>query len=185
MVRESKKITCKNGKEFTLVFLGSNNAEQFLDFMHQVSGETHFMSRYEDEVKIDIEAIQEEKNILKSFEEDEKQAMISLFDGERIVGHIAIRRVSKSRKTAHRCIIGLGVLKEYHGLGLGTALINQAISFAKEAGYTCMELGVFSDNLPAQGLYKKMGFSEYGRLPEAFILDDGTLLDEMTMYRKL
>jgi RimJ/RimL family protein N-acetyltransferase len=48
-----------------------------------------------------------------------------------------------------------------------------------------MELGVLSDNIPAQGLYKKMGFTEWGNLQEAFILDDGTVIDEITMYRKL
>jgi hypothetical protein len=30
-----------------------------------------------------------------------------------------------------------------------------------------------------------MGFTEWGNLPEAFILDDGTVIDEITMYRKL
>ncbi len=178
-------VTNKAGNEFKLVFIGPEHAEQFLDFMHQVSCDTHFMSRYGDEVLQDESAIQAEQARLNTFKKDDKQAMISILDGERIIGNVAIRCVTKHRKTSHRCSIGLAVRKEYHGLGLGTTLVNQAISFAKNAGYKSMELGVLSDNIPAQGLYKKMGFIEWGRLPGAFILDDGTVLDEITMYRNL
>ena len=59
------------------------------------------------------------------------------------------------------------------------------IKFAKTAGYQYIELGVLSDNKTAQGLYKKMGFEEWGRLPNAFILDDGSTLDEITMYKAI
>lgn len=185
MILKPKTITCKNGKEFTIASIGPNNAVQFLDFMHQVSSDTHFMYRYGDEISQDEKAIQEEQIRLTTFQEDDKQAMISIFDGDSIIGNIAIRCVAKNRKTAHRCSIGLGVRKEYHGFGLGTILVDQAINFAKSSGYKSMELGVLSDNLPAQGLYKKMGFTEWGRLPKAFVLDDGTAIDEIAMYRKL
>ena len=185
MILDSTTITCKTGKEFQLVSIGPDNAEQFLDFMHQVSCDTHFMSRYGEEVKLDAAAIQAEKERQKTLQDSDIQGMFSIFDGNRIIGNIAVRQVCCHRKTAHRCSIGLGIRKEYHGLGLGTILMNHAINFAKEAGYKSMELGVLSDNIIAQGLYKKMGFTEWGRLPEAFILDDGTPIDEITMYRKL
>ena len=185
MILESTTITCKTGKEFQLVPIGPEHAEKFLDFMHQVSCDTHFMTRYGDEVKLDEEAVQAERNRIKMLHDDEIQGMFSIFDGDRIVGNIAVRQVCKHRKSAHRCNIGLGVRKEYHGLGLGTILIDHAIKFATEAGYKSMELGVLADNIPAQGLYKKMGFTEWGRLPSAFILDDGTVIDEITMYRGL
>ena len=182
---EPEKITCKNGKEYKLVSIGPDNAEQFLDFMHQVSSDTHFMTRYGDEVGQDEEAVEAEKSRLKGLYEDSRQGMLSIFDGEKIIGNIAIRCVCKHRKSSHRCSIGLGVRKEYHGLGLGTILIQHALDFAKEAEYQTMELGVMSDNKPAQGLYKKMGFVEWGRLPKAFILDDGNTVDEITMYRAI
>ena len=133
----------------------------------------------------DEKAVQAEKERIGGIKEDDRQTMLSVFDGDRIIGNIVVRRVTKNRKTAHRCSIGIGIRKEYQGLGLGTILLEKAIAFAREAGYTNMELGVLSDNLPAQGLYRKMGFIECGRLPEAFILDDGTVLDEVIMYRKL
>ena len=63
--------------------------------------------------------------------------------------------------------------------------MNRAIKFAKESGYELMELGVLSDNEPARSLYEKMGFTEWGRLPDAFRLDCGKSIDEITMYKKL
>ena len=41
----SEKFLCKNGKELKLSTIGPKEAEQFLKFMKQVTGETHFMSR--------------------------------------------------------------------------------------------------------------------------------------------
>ncbi len=182
---EAEKITGKSGKEFKILPIGPDHAGQFLDFMRQVSEDTHFMSRYGDEVGQTEKDILAERERQKVLSEDDRQGMISIFDGDRIIGNIAVRSAGKGRKTNHRCCVGLAVRKEYQGEGLGTILMEYAIDFAKKAGYQSMELGVLSDNKVAQGLYKKMGFVEWGRLPDAFILDDGTRLDEITMYKAL
>lgn len=181
----SEKILCKNGKELKITTIGPNEAEQFLKFMKQVSGETHFMSRYEDEIDLSKEGIAAERERQKILFDDERQAMISILDENRIIGNIAIRREGKSRKTSHRCSMGLGILKEFHGFGLGTLLMERGLAFAKEAGYQCVELGVLADNVAAMGLYKKMGFEESGCIPDAFHLDDGRWIDEISMYKKI
>lgn len=181
----SEKFLCKNGKELKITTIGPKEAEQFLKFMKQVSGETHFMSRYEDEVDLSKEGIAAERERQKILFEDERQTMISIFDDNRIIGNIAIRTQGKSRKTDHRCAMGLGILKEYHGYGLGTLLMERGLAFAKEVGYQCVELGVLADNVAARSLYKKMGFEESGCLPGAFHLDDGRWIDEISMYKKI
>lgn len=48
-----------------------------------------------------------------------------------------------------------------------------------------MELGVLSDNTPARSLYKKMGFIECGCIPGAIRLDNGELIDEISMYKQI
>ena len=132
---EAEIITCKSGKELRIVSIGPDYAEQFLDFMHQVSNDTHFMSRYGNEVGQTEKDILAERERLNGLFEDNRQGMLSIFDGNRIIGNIAIRNVGKGRKTKHRCSIGLAVRKEYHGEGLGTILMEYAIKFAKTAGY--------------------------------------------------
>ena len=131
---EAEIITCKSGKELRIVSIGPDYAEQFLDFMHQVSNDTHFMSRYGNEVGQTEKDILAERERLNGLFQDDRQGMLSIFDGNRIIGNIAIRNVGKGRKTKHRCSIGLAVRKEYHGEGLGTILMEYAIKFAKIAG---------------------------------------------------
>lgn len=185
MKEQDREITGKDGQKYTMKSINAANAEQFLDFMYQVSDDTHFMTRYGDEVGKSENDIKEEGNRLQNLYDDSRQTMTSIFEGEKIIGNIAVRCVGKGRKTKHRCEIGLGVRKEYHGAGLGTILMEHAIVFAKNAGYTCMELEVLEDNTKALGLYKKMGFVESGRLPGAFQLDDGTEIGEISMYKIL
>ncbi|MBQ2609678.1 MAG: GNAT family N-acetyltransferase [Butyrivibrio sp.] len=186
MYMEPEKIICKNGKEYKMTSIGPNNAVEYLDLMYQVSSDTHFMTRYGDEVKRDEAGVEAEKARLKRLADDERQAMISVFDGDKIIGNVAVYSSGAiHRKMAHRCSMGIGIRKEYRGLGLGNILVNRAIKFAKESGYELMELGVLSDNEPARSLYEKMGFTEWGRLPDAFRLDCGKSIDEITMYKKL
>ena len=64
--------------------------------------------------------------------------------------------------------MGISILKEYWGLGLGKALTKACIQCAKEAGYTQLELNVVSENEAAVSLYKSFGFTEFGRNPRGF-----------------
>ncbi len=182
---EAEKFNCKNGTELQILSIGPAYAKEYLDFMKQVSDETHYMSRYGDEIGLSENEIMAEKDRQSALANDERQGMISILHNDRIIGNIAIRGVGKGRKTAHRCYVGLAVRKEFQGYGLGTILMEKAIKFAKDVGYEYMELGVLSDNTPARSLYKKMGFIESGCIPGAFRLDDGECLDEIAMYKIL
>ena len=64
--------------------------------------------------------------------------------------------------------MGIGILKEYWGLGLGKALTKACIQCAKEAGYTQVELNVVAENEAAISLYQSLGFTEFGRNPRGF-----------------
>ena len=86
----------------------------------------------------------------------------------KIVGTAGIEAVGTMYKVRHRAEFGISVLKEYWGLGLGTALLRACIQCAKEAGYVQLELNVVANNTRAIAIYKKMGFVEYGRNPKGF-----------------
>jgi ribosomal protein S18 acetylase RimI-like enzyme len=63
---------------------------------------------------------------------------------------------------AHSGVLGIGVLAEYRGKGIGRALMHAALSKAKEIGLTRIELMVREKNEPAITLYKKFGFEIEG-----------------------
>jgi len=52
------------------------------------------------------------------------------------------------------------VLKEYRNKGIGRKLMNALIEEAKKRNCSRITLEVRKDNLPAQNLYKDLGFSE-------------------------
>lgn len=58
----------------------------------------------------------------------------------------------------HSGRLGIGILSEYRGQGIGEALIRAALEKAKQIGLTRVELTVREGNKRAIALYEKMGF---------------------------
>jgi len=59
-------------------------------------------------------------------------------------------------------LVRLYVVKEFHGTGVASDLMNFAIDFAKIKGYQRMYLSVWEYNFRARGFYHKYGFSNSG-----------------------
>ena len=68
----------------------------------------------------------------------------------------------KRETMAHGGVLGMGVLDNYRGKGIGIALMRATLAQAKKAGFKRVELTVREDNLRAQGLYTKIGFAVEG-----------------------
>ena len=52
----------------------------------------------------------------------------------------------------------LAVFPEFHGMGIGSRLIDLTKQRALEKGYQTLSLSVFADNIQAQSLYSRKGF---------------------------
>ncbi len=105
--------------------------------------------------------------------------------GERIVGHVDLRG-GRLRSEMHRTTLGLGIERAYHRRGLGRALCQRAIVFAREeACATWIDLHVFAENAPARALYREIGFEERGAYEDAFRLPDGAIVGDVHMVLKL
>ncbi len=97
------------------------------------------------------------------------------FHGD-LVGFMALMGGQLNKKK-HSREIAMGVLKSHTGKGLGKRLLTHAISFSKKTGITRLELTVISENMPAIGLYEKIGFNLEG-IKKCSIRIGGRLLDE-------
>ena len=60
----------------------------------------------------------------------------------------------------HRCNVGISLYRAFWGMGVGTALMAEILAGARAAGFEQAELEVVAANVPAIGLYKKMGFKK-------------------------
>jgi ribosomal protein S18 acetylase RimI-like enzyme len=72
---------------------------------------------------------------------------------------------------AHAGVLGMGVLSEFRGFGIGKALIAAAIARAKEIGLTRIELTVREENHRAIALYEKVGFVVEGIKKQSTLID--------------
>ncbi|MBA2728693.1 MAG: GNAT family N-acetyltransferase [Parachlamydiaceae bacterium] len=72
------------------------------------------------------------------------------------------------------------------GQGIGTLLIKASLYLAKDLGFHAMQFNkVFSQNISAINLYRKLGFNIIQTLPEAVQNPDGSYQDAYIMYRTL
>ena len=103
------------------------------------------------------------------------------FRGEALVGMIDLHRFPGRR--GHAAGLGMGVHDNWTGQGIGTRLMQEAITYADRwLGLRRLELTVFTDNAPALALYRRFGFTVEGT-HRGFALRDGTLVDAHCMAR--
>jgi RimJ/RimL family protein N-acetyltransferase len=98
---------------------------------------------------------------------------------DRVVGWCDITRSNRTVH-AHCGVLGMGLLPEFRGLGIGTKLINATMAAACDAGMTRIELHVHANNPAAIALYKKVGFKQEGILRDKTLID-GRYIDSIMM----
>jgi ribosomal protein S18 acetylase RimI-like enzyme len=76
--------------------------------------------------------------------------------------------------------LGMGVLPEFRGQGLGQRLLESCMAIARRVGVTRVELETRSDNEQALSLYRRMGFQFEG-VKRRGIQVDGEYKDTTTM----
>ena len=161
----SQKITLKNGKEAWLRNAEASDGSAVFETFNQTHAETDYLLSYPDENSYDPE--QEAAFLDKKSKSPNEIEIIALVDGQ-IAGMAGIESLGAKHKVKHRAELGISILKEYWGLGLGKALINACIKCAEIAGYEQIELNVVAENEVAVAMYLKAGFKVYGRNPRGF-----------------
>jgi RimJ/RimL family protein N-acetyltransferase len=71
----------------------------------------------------------------------------------------------------HRGVIGMGVLPDFRGRGIGHRLLRASVDHAHQLGIERIELEVFVSNQPAIHLYESFGFAVEGTLRHGRKLD--------------
>ncbi len=91
------------------------------------------------------------------------QAFLVAAEGERIVGWLQMVR-QPHPVVRHVATFGMAVAPDRRGRGIGSALLAEALRWAREQGVAKVELSVYPENRAALGLYRRFGFVEEGRL---------------------
>ena len=164
-MKYEQTILLKNGKEAVIRNGDEPDGAAVFDVFNRTHGETDYLLTYPDENSFDSE--QEAQFLKEKAISTNEIELVAIVDGK-IAGTAGIESVGEKYKVKHRAEFGIGILKEYWGLGLGKALTKACIQCAIDAGYEQLELNVIAENERALSLYRSLGFVEYGRNPRGF-----------------
>ncbi len=172
-----KDYTLKDGRTLVLEQSKGEDAKEILDCMRKIGGETDFLLIDRRGIPLSIE--QEAMFI----EQLNSAPTCRMFTG-RVDGKVVCVcdvKAPANKKVAHVGVIGISCLKEYWGLGIGSAMVSTLIDFAKETGVIkLLTLEVHEQNTRAQKLYEKFGFEVVGSHKGKFFVN-GNYYDDILM----
>ena len=121
----------------------------------------------------------DERRYLRSLHRSRDAAVFVVETPEGIVGRLSVGR-DPHPASAHVADLGLMVAKGRRRQGIGRALLERAVDWARRAGVSKLELHVFPHNEPAIQLYEEFGFRREG-YRERHYRRDGDLVDAVLM----
>lgn len=156
-----------------------SDAEKLMEFMNALSSEETYIRMQGRQL-----TLKEEQEYLADFIkniEENKAVKLFAFIGDELVGVADVKLDFGAM--AHVGVFGIVLKKEYRNQGIGSALLKKTLLEAKQKlkKLEIVTLGVFSDNERGIHLYKKVGFTQYGSLPNG-VIRKGKYSDHIDMY---
>ena len=103
----------------------------------------------------------DERRYLRSIRRSPHAAVFVAEAPAGVVGRLSLAR-DPHPASLHVADLGLMVAAGHRRRGIGRALLQRAVEWAREAGVSKLELHVFPHNEPAIALYRAFGFVEEG-----------------------
>ncbi|HKU47134.1 MAG TPA: GNAT family N-acetyltransferase [Burkholderiales bacterium] len=104
---------------------------------------------------------------------------VALVEG-RVVGWCDVLPADWRATRAHAGLLGIGVLAEFRGQGIGRALIGRTLESARAFGFTRIELSYRQGNARVASLYESFGFVREG-VQRSAVRVDGVYEDLVLM----
>jgi RimJ/RimL family protein N-acetyltransferase len=124
----------------------------------------------------------EERRYLRAVRRSPHAAVFVAENEDGVIARLSLARDSHPA-SAHVADLGLMVAGEHRRRGIGRALLEQAVEWARASGIEKLELHVFPHNEPAIKLYEQFGFEREG-LRRSHFRRAGRLHDAVLMaYR--
>lgn len=160
--------------EFTIREAIPADAADILQALRIVGRETPYLVM--DEKGLEMTQDEMSENLANLYESPNNVLMVALADGK-VIGTASVKASAKKRME-HIGEIGISILKDYWGFGLGSLMMEELISWAQESEVIRrLELTVQHRNQRAVHVYEKMGFTTETIMPRGAKTDDGEFLD--------
>jgi RimJ/RimL family protein N-acetyltransferase len=176
----TKTFTAKSGKTFVVRTAQTEDAAAMLEYIRAVAAETEFFLIEPDELPGSEE---QEREWVQAHLDHPGKIVLLAEAGGTIVGNLSFEN-GPHRRIAHHGVLGVAVVKEWRGQGVGTALLESLLQWAAENPLIeRIDLDVFATNENAIRLYKKLGFVEAGVKPRDIKRGPDQYIDAIVMYR--
>jgi RimJ/RimL family protein N-acetyltransferase len=166
--------------EITLREAIPEDAADLLKVSRQIAKETDFLIMDEAGLGLDEELL--ELQLANLYESENNVLLLALAD-DRIVGMASVK-AGPEYTVAHIGEMGISVLKELWGIGLGSALLDEVIYLSEKASpLRRLELTVQKRNERAIHLYQKFGFETEATMARGARDAQGEFLEVLLMSK--
>ena len=172
------EYTLKDGRTLILRDPCLDDAQEMVDYLKIVGGETDFLLC--DENGIDGLTPEGEREwITATLAAPNTKMFVGTVDGEIVL--VCDVRAAARKRVSHVGSVAISIKRDCWRLGIGSIAMRAMIDFAKGTGFLrSLSLEVREGNERAISLYKRFGFVEIGR-HKARINVRGTYYDEILM----
>lgn len=155
------------GKKMCIRKAEPGDASPIVKMSTQIGSETDNFTYGEDDFYFTEE---QQKSFISNIGDKDNYLYIVGIVDNKIVATLSYLSSSR-RRTMHRGELGIGVLKEYWGMGVGSHLMDYFFKWANsKAVVKKIDLEVREDNLRAINLYMKYGFKIEGRISRGMLI---------------
>ena len=171
----------KNNCLLTISQANIEDAAEIRSVVKEYVEESEFIPYTPDEFN---PTLQDEQKWIQSFDTPNSLLLLAMVNGK-IIGNISVNGMTR-KMMSHTACIGIGMLKQYRGLGIGSILFDYVLKWAKENPLIeILWLETYSTNNAGISLYKKYGFTEIGRHPDFVKLAKDQYVDNIIMTLKI
>ena len=156
------------------------DAEDLLEYLKKVGSESDNLTFGGEGMPFSAE---QEASFIEGVNSSERSTLVVARYNGKVIG-IASLDVSERERLKHKGELGISVLKDYWGNGIGRLLMQEIIKFAISRKIEVIHLSVRSDNERAIKLYEKFGFEKCGVVPGEMKIN-GKLIDCDIMCLKI
>ncbi len=171
----------KDGSSLSIIRANPEDAAEMIDFLNRIGGETDNLTFGGGEFHMTVE---KETEFLEGLQKSQNSIMILGRINSQIV---SIANLSASNKTRmlHAAELGTSVIKAHWHLGVGTAMMEYLITWAKRSGIIRkIDLSVRTTNHRAIQLYEQLGFQKEGIKTRCMFIN-GEFCDTVEMGLKI
>jgi RimJ/RimL family protein N-acetyltransferase len=186
-VRVYRRFAIADGRKVTLRRLESRDLDAILQFINSLVNEKRIDRETGLYVGFDQKITRSEEarwlaETITAIKRREIINVIAEIDG-RIIANGEVTR-GRYRETRHDGHLGLTMISEYRGRGIGRKVIEMLISESRRAGLKTLDVEFLATNKSARRAYEKSGFKQVGLIPKK-VQRNGKYFDGLIMARTL